>query len=217
MILVNRGKNTFEHWNEKHILEYGAYEPYDFSQIQSSPLSYHKVASDIVRENQDDFKNKSMLEIGCAVGYFCSYMKLAVIPKWDITGWDFSKSGIDAARIKNKDVKGLKFEIVDILERRVEDDYGLICLFEVLEHTEEGVNYKLLSQWLEHCEYLIISIPTTKDDCRGEHISHYDEDTFIKKGYEVIWNARLGRINMSNVGDYGEYYHIIYLLRGKLS
>ena len=215
--MVNRGKNTFEHWNAKHIQEYGANEPYDFSQIQSSPLSYHKVASDIVRENQDDFKNKSMLEIGCAVGYFCSYMKLAVIPKWDITGWDFSKSGIDAARIKNKDVKGLKFEIVDILERRVEDDYGLICLFEVLEHTEEGVNYKLLSQWLEHCEYLIISIPTTKDDCRGEHISHYDEDTFIKKGYEVIWNARLGRINMSNVGDYGEYYHIIYLLRGKLS
>jgi len=210
--LVNRGKNTFEHWNAKHIQEYGANEPYDFSQIQSSPLSYHKVASDIVRENQDDFKNKSMLEIGCAVGYFCSYMKLAVIPKWDITGWDFSKSGIDAARIKNKDVKGLKFEIVDILERHVEDYYGLITCFETIEHIEEGTNYKLLDQWLEHCEYMILSTVDTEDDCRGEHISHYKLDTFIKKGYEVLWNAELAPISMPD----GVYHYIIFLIKGKL-
>jgi hypothetical protein len=40
---MNRGQNTFEHWNAKHIQEYGVYEPYDFSQIPNSPLSYHKV------------------------------------------------------------------------------------------------------------------------------------------------------------------------------
>lgn len=206
-----RGKNTFEHWNEKHIREYGVFEPYDFSQIPKSPLSYHKVASDIVKTNQDDFKNKSMLEIGCAVGYFTSYMA-TLLPKWNFVGWDFSKSGIDAAREKNKHLKNVRFSIVDILETPVLDDYGLITCFETIEHVEEGTNYKLLDNWLEHCEYMILSTVDTEDDCNGEHISHYKLDTFTKKGYEVLWNAELAPINMPN----GTFHYIIFLIRGKL-
>ena len=211
--MQNRGQNTFEHWNEKHIREYGVFEPYDFSQIPKSPMSYHKVASDIIRANEEDFKNKSMLEIGCAVGYFCSYMKRHIIPKWKIVGWDFSKSGIDAAREKNTDIKdGLTFEIRDVLETPVKDDYGLITCFETIEHIEEGKNYKLLDQWLEHCEYMILSTVDTEDDCNGEHISHYKLDTFTKKGYEVLWNAELAPINMPN----GIYHYIMFLIKGKL-
>lgn len=213
--MQNRGQNTFEHWNEKHICEYGLFVPYDFDEMNGSEVGYHKVASDIIKENKDAIKMKSMLEIGCAGGYFSSYIA-TLFPNWKIEGWDFSKSGIDAARQKNEHIKNISFKIIDILENPVADDYGIICCFETIEHMAEGDNYKLLNQWLEHCEYFILSVPTTKDDCRGEHISHYDFDTFEKQGYQVIWKAKLGKIDMSNVGDFGEYFHFIALIKGKL-
>lgn len=209
---MNRGKNTVEHWTQKHKNEYGVYEQYDFSKIDKSPLSYHKIAADIIKENEDEIKNKSLLEIGCAVGYFVSYLKRYIIPSWKIEGWDFSPSGINAAIEKNKDIPELKFQQRDFLLNPVQDDYGIICCFETIEHVEEGSNYKALNNWLDHCEYLILSTVDTEDDCKGEHISHYKIDTFSKKGYNVVWSSLLAPIQMPD----GIYHYFINLIKGKL-
>jgi 2-polyprenyl-3-methyl-5-hydroxy-6-metoxy-1,4-benzoquinol methylase len=209
--MKNRGKNTFEHWNAKHIQEYGVFDVYDHSQIDKSPLSYHKVAYDLMKENIDAIKIKSMLEIGCAVGYFSSYIAIK-FPDWKVEGWDFSKSGIDAAREKNKHLNNISFKIVDILETPVTNDYGIISCFETIEHMAEGDNYRLLNNWLEHCEYLILSTVDTEDDCQGEHISHYKIDTLKNKGYQVVWEAYLSPINMPT----GIFHYFINLIKGKL-
>ena len=209
---MNRGENTVEHWDKKHQLEYGANEPYDFSKMGKNPLGYDTVAVQIIQENHNEIQNKSLLEIGCAVGYFVSYLKRYVIKDWKIEGWDFSPSGINAAKEKNKDVSGLTFEQRDFLLNPVQDDYGIICCFETIEHVEEGANYRALDNWLDHCEYLILSTVDTEDDCRGEHISHYKIDTFAKKGYNVVWSSLLAPIHMPD----GVYHYFINLIKGKL-
>jgi len=216
--MIERGKNTVAHWNQKHINQYGDNKPYDFDAIDKTEDSYHHVASEILKANTDTFNNKSLLEIGCGHGYFCAHMKKNVLQTYEIEGWDFSPSGIELAKNKAKELEiDIKYEERDFLLNPVENNYGVICMFEVLEHIEEDENYKVLDNILDHCEYFILSVPNTQDSCFGEHISHYDFDTFANKGYNVVWKAKLGKIDMSNTGDYGEYFHFITLFKGNLS
>ena len=95
-------------------------------------------------------------------------------------------------------------------------DFGVITCFETIEHIEEGKNYQLLDNWVKHSEYLLLSTVTTPDDCRGEHISHYNFDTFEKKGYDVVWKAKLAKIDLTNIGYNGDYHYVIFLIKGKL-
>lgn len=208
-----RGKNTKEHWHHKHIQQYNLDEEYDFNVIRTSPLSYHKVASNLIKTNKDAFKRKSILELGCAGGYFCSYIKSEIVPEFEIDGWDFSPSGIEAAKHKSKKLGlDIHFEERDFLLNPIEKDYGVICMFETIEHVEEGTNYRVLNNILDHCEYAIISTVDTTDDCGGEHISHYTLDTFEQKGYDVVWKSLLAPIRMPD----GIYHYIIVLIKGKL-
>jgi cyclopropane fatty-acyl-phospholipid synthase-like methyltransferase len=87
--LTTHNANTLDHWREKHVREYDLDKPYDFSQIEQSPLSYHTIAAHILNENRDIFKNKSLLEIGCAGGYFSTYVATHYLLDWQVTGWGF--------------------------------------------------------------------------------------------------------------------------------
>lgn len=214
-----RGANTKDYWNQKHNYQYEKYGEWDYDQIPQSPLSYHKIASDILSVNKDSVKRKSVLEIGCAAGFFTSYIKLHLLPEFEVTGWDFSPYGIKVAKYTIQDEHGenlydIKYEERDFLEKPVDEEYGFICMFETLEHVAEPDNYKVVDNILDHCEYLILSTVTTKDDCQGEHISHYDFDTFDKKGYDVVWKEKLTKIDMPDGGD---YHYVIFLIKGKLS
>jgi len=209
---INRGNNSQEYWNQKHVIQYSS-EEYNFSQLENDPLSYHYVASKIIEDNKESIERKSMLEIGCAVGYFSSYVKQRVVPDFEVVDWDFSPSGIKLAKERNKDIQGLIFEERDVILNPVDKDYGIICSFETIEHFEEGLNYTLLNNWLDHCEYLILSTVDTKDSCNGEHLSHYTIDTFDQKGYNVLWKAKLAPIFMPD----GTYHYIAFLIKGKLN
>lgn len=209
---INRGKNDQDYWSQKHVNQY-EHEEYDFSQIQQYPLSYHHVAGKILSENKDSVERKSLLEIGCAVGYFSSYLKRFVLPDFEIKGSDFSSSGIKLARERNMDISsGLSFEERDFILNPINEDFGFICAFETIEHVEEGTNYKILNNWLDHCEYMIISTVDTTDSAGGEHISHYTLDTFDEKGYNVVWKSKLAPIFMPT----GLHHYIGFLIKGKL-
>ena len=203
---VFRGTNTKDHWNQKHIIQYEVNKDFDYSKM--GELSYIKTANDIIVQNQNEIKRKSVLDVGCAVGKAVNYYKLN-LPGWDCNGYDFSPSAIEAAKIK---VPNCYFEQRDILLNPINKDFGVITILETIEHIEEGTNYKIIDNLLEHCEYLIVSTVDTEDDCFGEHISHYKLDTFEKKGYNVLWKSNLDEINMPD----GIYHYIIFLIKGKL-
>jgi len=210
------GANTKEYWNKKHMYQ-DLYIPYDFNDIEKSPNSYHGVASNILLINKESIDNKSLLEIGCAGGYFCAHIKQNILPDFEITGWDFSHTGIDAAVINSNKLKlDINYEERDFLLNPVDKDFGVICMFETIEHIESPNNFKVVDNMLEHSSLTMISTVTTKDDCGGEHLSHYEFDTFDKMGYDVLWKAKLLKIDMSATGDMGDYYYVFFLLKGKL-
>ena len=205
-----RGTNVKDRWEQKHASEYNIDKPYDFTAFDSDDISgYSTIASKIIDENKDAFNIKTLHELGCAGGDFVAYLKQKVIPDWEISAEDFSSTAITAAKSRQSNIN---FFENDFLLNRIDKDYGCICMFETIEHIEEGTNYEILNNILEHCEYAIISTVDTEDDCFGEHISHYKIDTFEKMGYDVVWKSFLGEINMPD----GIYHYMIFLLRGKL-
>lgn len=203
---MNRGANTREYWEQKHTNQYEVTRSYDYSKM--SYLSYIKVACDIIKENKEVFKQKTILDVGCAVGKAVNYYKKQ-LPSFKCVGYDFSTTAIEAARKKSPENE---FYVVDILETPVKENFGCITMLEVIEHIEEGKNYEVINNLLDHCEYLIISTVDTTDNCFGEHISHYTLDTFEEKGYNVLWKSQLDEIKMPD----GIYHYILFLIKGNL-
>lgn len=202
-----KGSNTEDYWCQKHTQMYEVNKPFDFSKM--TDLSYIKVANDLIQTNQTEINRKSILDIGCAVGK-ASYFYKKNMPNFDVNGIDFSKSAIDAAKIKAPDVN---FECVDFTKQKLKNDYGVITMLETIEHIQEGLNYVILDDILNHCEYAVISTVDTEDDCFGEHISHYKLDTFEKRGYNVIWKTYLDEIKMPN----GIFHYMIFFIKGNLN
>ena len=202
---IFRGNNVVDYWEKKHIKEFKLDSPYNFP---TDSLNYGYVTKQLLLENKEAFKKKTVLEMGCADGKTITDIKNS-LSEFDCYGYDFSPVAIEAAKTKSI---GVTFEVRDIILNPISDDYGCICILETIEHIEEGTNYKILNNILEHCEYAIISTVDTEDDCFGEHISHYKIDTFEEKGYDVIWKSFLSEIQMPD----GIYHYMIFLLKGNL-
>jgi len=200
-----RGNNTVDYWHEKHKREFNLDGDYDFP---TDPINYGYVTKQLLIENKEAFVRKSILEIGCANGQTITDIKNG-LEDFDCYGCDFSPVSIESAKKKSLDVS---YEVRDIILNPIKKDYGAICILETIEHIEEGTNYKILDNIINHCEYAIVSTVDTEDNCFGEHISHYKIDTFNKKGYNVVWKSKLSEINMPD----GIYHYMIFLLKGKL-
>jgi len=207
----NRGSNTKEYWSEKHSRQYKLNEPFDFSNIEAEKRSYNYIGSRLIIENEESFKQKRLLEIGCGNGYFAAYIK-SQLPGWYVEAWDFSPSAITSAKEKSPAVN---FVERDFILKPVDTPFGIICIFETIEHIDETVNYKVLDNILDHCEYCVLSTVNTQDDCFGEHISHYTFNTFEEKGYDVKWKSKLAEIDMHD-GRQGEWYYMIFLITGNI-
>ena len=204
----NRGTNTKSHWEDKHNSNmYEINREYKYDHLDE--IHYLKVVNNIIKQNENEINRKSVLDVGCAVGATLNLFQLTS-PSLKYYGCDFSQKGIDAASNKLPDIN---FECRDILERPIDKDYGIITFLETIEHIEEGTNYKILNNILDHCEYAIVTTVDTEDDCGGEHISHYKIDTFDEKGYDVIWKSKLTPIRMPD----GIYNYIGFVIKGKLN
>jgi 2-polyprenyl-3-methyl-5-hydroxy-6-metoxy-1,4-benzoquinol methylase len=215
---IIRGNNTLSHWDDKHKNEYGEISiPYEevytklgYGAWENLVQADQGCSIRIIKENNEAIRRKSYLNIGCAHGTMDWYLKERIIPDWEMTALDFSGLVIEANK---KRYSKINWEVRDVLLTPIEKDYGLITCLQTIEHFAEGDNYKFLDNTLEHCEYLILATVDTKDDCFGEHISHYTIDTFEEKGYDVKWKAKLQEIQMPD----GIYNYIIFLIKGKLN
>ena len=60
---------------------------------------------------------------------------------------------------------------------------------------------------------MILATVDTEDNCFGEHISFYKLETMKQKGYNVVWENKLGSVNSPIPG---EFHAIIWLIKGEL-
>lgn len=211
---IFRGNNEQSHWDEKHMYSYGhfgeTYESFCPTNWEEYTEADQGCTIALVKQNSDAVYRKSFLDIGCAHGGMVWYLKNNIIPEWDVFGSDFSEKMIEENK---KRCQNVTWEQRDVLLNPLTNDYGIISCLQTIEHFEEGRNYQFIDNILDHCEYFILATVDTEDDCFGEHISFYKLETMKQKGYDVVWESKLGKVNSPIPGN---FHCIIWLLKGKL-
>lgn len=135
-----------------------------------------------------DDRPATLLDIGCAVGDGCEYIRLSR-PNIRVVGADFSRVGIEQAREKAAR-QGLDLEYVelDILEDQIPEIFDLITIVETLEHFNDP--FTVVDKCIRSCsDKLVISVPYSEDGSGpsrslGEHRYCFDEGTF--RDYEEL-------------------------------
>jgi 2-polyprenyl-3-methyl-5-hydroxy-6-metoxy-1,4-benzoquinol methylase len=211
---IFRGNNEETHWDEKHEQSYShfgkKYEDFCPENWETYLEADQGCTVALVLQNHEAVTRKSMIDIGCAHGGFLWYLKTKYLPDWTFTGSDFSKKTIEENKKRSSDII---WESRDVLLDPITEDYGIISCLQTIEHFQEGKNYEFIDNCLEHCEYMILATVDTEDNCFGEHISFYKLETMRQKGYNVVWESKLGKVNSPIPGD---FYTIIWMIKGKL-
>ena len=131
-------------------------------------FEYLSYMNEVIEEiKQLEYKN--ILDVGCGDGYLLNHLET-----------DAEKLGIDlsqkAIMFANAFAKDSKFEIKDLF--KLEEEYDLISLIEVLEHIPNDFVELFMTKVLSLIKkdgYFIISVPTTVIPLNKKHYRHYDE------------------------------------------
>lgn len=109
-------------------------------------------------------------DIGCGVGIHTHFLAKN-FPKAKVIGYDFSNSGIAAAKKNNKS-KNLSFSIEDITKVKNIGKFDLITAFDVLEHIED---WKGLVKGLikKNDRYFIFASPVGRMRPYEKKIGHF--------------------------------------------
>jgi 2-polyprenyl-3-methyl-5-hydroxy-6-metoxy-1,4-benzoquinol methylase len=211
---IFRGNNEQSHWDSKHEQSYGhfgeSYESFCPENWEDELEADQGCTIALIKENNEIVKNKSFLDIGCAHGGMLWYLKKNIIPDWEVVGSDFSIKMIEENKKRSSDVK---WEQRDVLLNPIDTNYGMISCLQTIEHFQEGKNYEFINNCLDHCEYFILATVDTEDDCFGEHISFYKLETMKEKGYNVVWQSKLGKVGSPTPGD---FHCVIWLIKGNI-
>ena len=108
-----------------------------------------------------DYKNKKIIECGCADGYFIQQiLNFNKNNNIDICGCDISEKLLKIANDKNKDIN---FFLHDINNSKLQNKYDIIISSEVIEHCKNPKKaLEHLCNSLNKEGYLILSTPNKK-------------------------------------------------------
>lgn len=138
----------------------------------------------------DEASVKRVADIGCGVGIHTYYLAKK-FPKAKVVGFDFSSTGIAAAKKNNKS-KNLSFSIEDITKAKNIQKFDLITGFDVLEHIE---NWKgLVKELIKKNErYFIFASPVGRMRPYEKKIGHFrnykkgEIESFMNsQGYKTV-------------------------------
>lgn len=130
---------------------------------------------------------KSVADIGCGVGNKTKFLA-EYFPKAKVTGFDFSKEGIEAAS-KTHRRKNLSYSTADVTKLGSKSSFDLITAFDLLEHIEDWK--KLTTDLIQkNNKYILVSSPVGRMRPYEVHIGHVrnfkkrEIETFMEKhGY----------------------------------
>jgi SAM-dependent methyltransferase len=150
-------------------------------------------------------RDTSLLEIGCASGFFLSEVKNYVKTA---TGVELTKEYVNYARGRGLDVRESLDEIPD-------DSCDLIFMFHVLEHIDDPVTYlRELKKKLSRNGMLIIEVPNVEDIL----VSVYKIRPHLDFYWEIAHNFYFSKTTLGTViAKAGYRYEIFPLQRYDLS
>lgn len=171
------------------------YEKYHLNRQQEKRVIYdfdytHRPLLSIL--SNSDYKNKSVLDIGCGTGTTCFYFASKGA---SVLGVDVSKNAIELANINAKRL-GLehrtKFLLSSFPELSLKGKYNLIVCSEILEHIKDHKKALIKIRKLLSSDGLVVfSVPLTTSflyrkkllnnfDKEVGHLRRYDPTGFIK-------------------------------------
>jgi trans-aconitate methyltransferase len=141
---------------------------------------------------KDTKKNsiKNVADIGCGLGLH-TVLLAKYYTKAKVTGFDFSSTGIAAAK-KNHKLKNLSFSVEDITKAKNNKKYDIITAFDVLEHIEDwqGLVRNLIKV---NNRYFIFASPVGRMRTYEKYIGHFRnfkkgeiEDFMKSQGYKTV-------------------------------
>lgn len=165
----------------------------------------------------DKYNLKSVLELGCGMGYVGNELHNK---GFEYTGTDGSKLMIDLARKRHPD---LNFHVANI---RNLDEYGadLVCSFAVLKHFSvndwpKALRCMLACSWTALIQVQTVTVPTYADDTYPDvnHIWINDEKLQSEvnhAGFKVL--DQLDRVSVSSHASTGVEYLLLAVAKGKV-
>jgi SAM-dependent methyltransferase len=138
----------------------------------------------------DKKRVKTVADVGCGVGHKTLTLK-KVLPGSSVTGFDFSKSAIEAGK-KAYGPEGVNYACEDITKKNYKKRYDLISAFDVLEHIDkwEEMVDKLIAI---NNRYLLFSFPVGRMRPYEKGIGHFRnfqrnqmEDFLETRGYRRV-------------------------------
>jgi len=163
-----RNVNTNEYWSSVHLRE--AERPITRFDDMVLPLL-----------NNINFRNKDVLEVGCARG---NLLKKIVGAK-SLTGVDISSTAIE--ELKRSGINGYVRTLPNI---NLNSNYDIILCFETLEHVYEWKSsIREMIKILRPDGYLVISVPLEDSILTKEHVNYFDVNrlyNFLKRKITVL-------------------------------
>ena len=138
----------------------------------------------------DSLDGKSLLDIGCALGYMCFEAEKLGAKK--VVGYDLKKKRFEGAKIL-KDIKGsdVEFHLGDIFTETIEEQFDIVLFLNVIHHLPEPVSALRKLSHLAR-EKLIIEFPTINDIKFKKTVSSFERswDEFPFIGVSEINTAK---------------------------
>lgn len=154
----------------------GAIENY----YQGDRMEFYKEVTGLLRAENVTVDGKSVLDVGCGVGYLLGEIGKVFNPS-AMSGTDFSGEAMIASR---KKFPGITFFQHDICHPFA-DKYDVIICTEVLEHLEKPwQGLKNLCDALNAGGGLVLTVPEGRRDYSNEHINFWSPES---------WKAFLSR------------------------
>ena len=147
-----------------------------FSQTRQWPWGYRYMAGiQVVIDQLEKVEFNSIIDIGCGDGRFLHELNKNH-SQTDMSGVDYSQRAIDFANAMNPIID---FECGDITEDKLDKQYDVATLIEVLEHIPPD----RLTNFIDSCTdviknegMLILTVPHKNKGIQAKHYQHFTRD-----------------------------------------
>ena len=141
---------------------------------QGHRMEFYKEVAGLLRTENAGVDGKSVLDVGCGVGYLLAEIGKAFKPS-SLSGSDFSEEAMMASRQKFPGIVFFQHDIGNPLREK----YDMIICTEVLEHLEKPwLGLKNLRDALNPGGGLVLTVPEGRRDYSNEHINFWSPESW---------------------------------------